>query len=349
MSSGVTLEAHTGQPTSVELDEWAEYLASAVRRGFFGDLGVGESADDWTALMRQWWTTNPYVDDTTTVALLVRSDGRVVGFHGLIPVEYSLNGDPLPTLMATTFVVDPEFRGHSMKVFRRVAKLGARNQIVDGSATEDMRTVLDAAGWSFVAGEVSRSVVVRPRGPVARLRSIALIAARWAVRPDAVSLPPGTRWVTDARHHDDPLPTADDVVRPPTERRFVEWIMSNGAHPRVYVGLADSEGRRLAYAVLEHRMRSFGTCVVRAVDGAGTEGSVSLSALLMAAAANPEAAGLPAGAAVVRWSELDGSDDDDDVDDGAASDSRRVYYRLPGALTDRRREARATESDDVWF
>ncbi|MEM9038328.1 MAG: hypothetical protein AAGD33_00395 [Actinomycetota bacterium] len=344
MSSGVTLEAHTGQPTPVELDEWAEYLASAVRRGFFGDLGVGESADDWTALMRQWWATNPYVDDTTTVALLLRSDGRVVGFHGLIPVEYSLNGDPLPTLMATTFVVDPEFRGHSMKVFRRVAKLGARNQIVDGSATEDMRAVLDAAGWSFAAGEVSRSVVVQPRGLVARLRSIALIAARWAVRPDAVSLPPGTRWVTGPGHDDDTQAAADDVVRPPTERRFVEWIMSNGAHPRVYVGLADAQGGRLGHAVLEYRMRSLGTCVVRAVDGAGTDGSVSLSDLLMAAAANPVAAGLPAGAAVLRWSELDGPGEG-----AAADDTRRIYYRLPAALDDRPREARATESDDVWF
>ncbi len=342
MAGGVTLEVHAGQPTAAQMAEWSQYLASAVVRDLFGEIGFGESPDAWQRLMTQWWATNPFINESTTVAFVLRSDDDVVGFHGLIPIDYQRNADAVPSLLATTFVVDPEHRGHSMKIFRKVAKLASSNHIVDGSATPDMQKLLDATGWSWSPIAPKQMVAVRPRGIAGRLRWLALLASRKADPTPATMIPTGSRWITSLDQIVETPTRHDDVLRPPNDRRFLEWILSSGSTERCFTGLVDADGRLLAHAILSTKQADFGLLVLRAVDGGNDDGTISLTDLLSAAASDPKSAGLPAGAAVISWAEMA----DSATDEASAG---RVYYRLPDALDGCDRELHSTESDDTYF
>lgn len=346
MAGGVTLEVHTGQPTEAQIDEWTQYLASSVRSGLFGDLSFGKTPEPWRRLMTQWWITNPFVSESTAAAFVLRHENDVVGFHGLIPIDYRRNGERVPSLLATTFVVDLEHRGHSMKIFRNVSKLAATHQIVDGSATPDMRKLLDATGWSWSRVGPQMTVAVKPQGVVARLRWFALVGSRRARLATSGTAPAGARWISAPAEIGTRSDRVDDVVRPPNDERFLEWILSNGETDRLFTGLVDVDGRLLAHAILSCKSADLGTLVLRAVDGGSDDGAVTLTDLLMAAAADPVAAGLPRSASAIVWSEMDTAGPSSDP---PGDDDRRVYYRLPTALDGCSRVLHPTESDEIYF
>lgn len=77
-------------------------------------LSVKWSADRWVGL----WQENPAMpqDQAMPIGWVLEHEGRIVGYLGNIPMYYHFQGKRLLAAAARGFVVDPEFRGHSIRL-----------------------------------------------------------------------------------------------------------------------------------------------------------------------------------------------------------------------------------------
>jgi len=327
--------------TDEEQEEIAAFLAGFVQRGGLERPRPGDRDESvWARRLRWWWNENPMCGEDDPRGFMLRAeDETVVGFSGFIPVDYAVDGEIVPTLIATTFFVEESHRDSVMGVLMKIRALGRTHQIIDGSPSEKMRELLDRIGFSRrperfqyffplrrLGGGLSRALLQRFGWsfPVDRAPAE---GAYIATSPDEVETIPELR---------------DGKLRRRLTIESLSWSTSVGSEPRDFFGLCDAEGTLRAYAIGIYKEKT-GLTACLLMDFADLSGDGSAwPELLYRLIQAPDESGLAPGTSLLAWSVLE------DEDRPSASGLRRdsiLHFSLPSSLTDCPRASVPFESD----
>lgn len=139
-----------------------DYEAIATLRERFG-MSAG-TRDGWTGL----WLSNPSVrrgDGPLTIGWVLEAAGAVVGFLGTIPHDYSYGARELAGAIATSYVVDEGYRGHSLALASAFFKQRGVDLFISTTANEAASRVYQAFGARPVPGETHKTAlfwILRP-------------------------------------------------------------------------------------------------------------------------------------------------------------------------------------------
>lgn len=211
-------------------------LADFLGRAF----GSAGTAIDWSRRFEQWWDLNPAANlfHEKGWVLKARESGEIVGFLGLIPLCYAIDGKPSPALVPTTWVVEPQFREASMMLGRKLQEFEGRTLIVSTTGRRDFQDRLVRRGW-VLSGAAMRQFL--PCGQWARFltgESKVLKEGRRItpevddVRSVAVSCQSGRgieKWITPD---------------------YLRWYRQSPAREHRFAGVIDTDGRLTSFLML---------------------------------------------------------------------------------------------------
>ncbi len=228
--SSCVVQPFADQPQARE--ELAGFLACRV--------GPRQNPGAWLARLAHWWDQNPFASLTGERGWVLRSreDDELVGFLGLIPACYAVDGEPVPAVSPTTWAVDPRHRQSALMLGRRLGRLEGRVFIVSTTGRKDFQARLVRRGWQLHA-DATRQFV--PCGRSARL---------WLGQTE--TLPPGARIVTS-------LDEVSTIARSFQNGRGIEkwitpaalrWYLNSPARRHRFAGMVDAEGCLSAFLVL---------------------------------------------------------------------------------------------------
>lgn len=193
----------------------------------------------WRRRLAHWWDENPFSPLCPRRGWRLRNEGRLVGFMGLIPVCYAVEGKSTAAYMASTWRVDEAHRNASLPMFMRLRKLGARHLVVDSTPTPEVQELMRRCGWTACCAVRKHFLAVGWPGKVlhgsrlpslpAELRLISdpgnvKSVARGCGSPDGVE-----KWVTP---------------------ESVRWFVDSPMREHVFVGVVDAEGCLSSHLVL---------------------------------------------------------------------------------------------------
>jgi hypothetical protein len=85
--------------------------------------GIGELAqrngvlEEWSGTtFLQLWSLNPSTDSTPSMGWILEHRSKIVGYIGSIPLSYHFQGRNIKAAAATCYVVDVEYRRHSLRL-----------------------------------------------------------------------------------------------------------------------------------------------------------------------------------------------------------------------------------------
>ncbi len=317
----------------------AEFLAAFVRDG---ELALPRPGDDdarvWEQRMRWWWDENPHCrDDSPRGFILEDESGEVVGFNGFIPFDYEVNGEPVPTLVTTSFFVREGHRSAVMGMLTRQRSLGKTHQIIDGSPSPEMRRLLEKLGYvssggrrqylfptSCLGGGAARAVLRRVGW------SFALPAAE------------GFSVTGDPAAFADVTTPHDGRIHRRLSADSLSWLCRVGSARRQFFGLLDCEGNPLAYAIgLFKEKAGVKGCLLMDYQDLHPDG-VGLSLLLRKLLDDPAGSGLDLDTGLLLFSRFES--DPASTSGGIRRDSI-LHYHLPPACKDREKACRPFEGD----
>ncbi len=264
------------------------YEDSAEGRTLLADFlgrAFGSAGDsvDWCRRFEQWWDLNPAGDlcHEKGWVLKARESGEIVGFLGLIPLCYAVDGKPVPAVVPTTWVVEPAFREASMMLGRKLQEFEGRTLIVSTTGRRDFRDRLVRRGW-VLSGAAIRQF---------------LPCGRWARFLIGESLPLRegrriTSEVDDVRSVAESCQSGRGIEKWITPD-YLRWYRQSPAREHRFAGVIDSDGRLTSFLMLAPApvwgvLRAWSV-----VDWFTTEpGYGELRRLLSAVAESPEKAGL---------------------------------------------------------
>ncbi len=237
-SKGSTAAAHSIEPLSHDPESWdelAEFLARFVSSGELHDpLPGDEKIETWRRRMDWWWKENPFCTRESPIGLLLRDEsGRIVGFQGLLPLEYECAGEVIPGLLSCLFFVEEKHRAQSIGLFFRMQKLSREFHIVDGGPSEDMVKILER--FRYARGGKRTFYFLFP-SPL-----------------QSSGLPEGHRFVSDLSDVESISIPGDDRLRKRVTCESLHWLSRVSRHPRSFVGVIDSENRLVTHAIGYHR------------------------------------------------------------------------------------------------
>lgn len=101
-------------------------IAIKIREARFDDFAAVGPLKQRHGLVTVWresrwsflWRENPVHQTLTNwpIGWILEAEGRVVGYLGNVPVRYWYQGQPVLVAIARGFAVDPDVRGHSLKL-----------------------------------------------------------------------------------------------------------------------------------------------------------------------------------------------------------------------------------------
>ncbi|MCB1206130.1 MAG: hypothetical protein KDN18_17850 [Verrucomicrobiae bacterium] len=235
--------------TPEERNEIAAFLAGFVRAGGLLKPRPGDDTPSkWLDRMRWWWDENPACRPGSPRGFLLRNDdAEVVGFSGLIPFPYESAGEPVPALVTTSFFVEESHRSAVMGLIARQRELGRKFHIVDGSASPEMRRLLERLGYE--AGGL-RAQYFFPTRRLGGFPAHALLLARGWTFPVASSDEVADfRLVTHPSEWHEPAPKGERGIRLDLHNGSLSWLVRSGSEPRRFFGLVDSEDKPVARAL----------------------------------------------------------------------------------------------------
>lgn len=317
----------------------AEFLAAFVRDGELALPRPGDDdADVWQQRMRWWWDENPACrDESPRGFILEDEDGVVVGFNGLIPCDYEIDGEPVPSLVTTSFFVREGHRSAVMGMLTRQRALGKTYQMIDGSPSPEMRKLLEKLGYT-AAGDRRQYFF-----PATRLGGA---VARAALRMAGLSLPlPDAKGATVTND-----PTAFAPVKAPRDGRLhrtvsvasLSWLTRVGSVRRQFFGLLDAAGNPLAFAIgMYKETPGIKACLLMDYEDFHPAGE-GLTMLVRRLLEDTAGTGLERDTAVILLSLFE-------ADAPASPPGRRresiLYYQLPPVCRDREKVSRPIEGD----
>jgi hypothetical protein len=101
----------------------------------------------WQSRLKHWWDDNPWSALTSERGWVLRHEGRLVGFQGLIPAAYAVGGERRAAAISSTWRVDPHHRNHSLPMLMQLRKLGGTTLLADTTPTAEVQVMLKKTGW----------------------------------------------------------------------------------------------------------------------------------------------------------------------------------------------------------
>ena len=94
------------------------------------------------------WGENPVMQSLVgwPIGWVLEENGRIVGYLGNIPLRYWHQGKPLLIAAARGYAVDPEFRGHSLKLIAAFFSQKMPNLLLNTTANQTTAVVFKMAG-----------------------------------------------------------------------------------------------------------------------------------------------------------------------------------------------------------
>ena len=271
-----TCEVQSYADGAASREELAQFLAAHVP--------PRQSAAAWRTRFEHWWDANPFraLTEERGWVLRTRTEGELVGFLGLIPSCYAVEGEAMTAVAPTTWVVDSRHRASAILLGRQLLRLQDRVFIISTTGRKEFQTRMARRGWVLNAAARRQFV---PCGAAARL---------WLGSPP--ELPAGSRIVTS-------LAEVNAIARPYQNGRGIEkwitlealrWYLDSPARPHRFAGVVDASGCLTAYLLLTPApvLRLLNVWSVVDWFQAQPDQDDELRALLAAVAASPGRAGL---------------------------------------------------------
>ena len=212
-------------------DELVQWLVATDAHGLGRDL--------WLRRLAHWWDANPFASSQNRRGWLLRHDKKIVGFLGLIPTCYAVNGMPTPAFIASTWRIDEEHRNASLPMLMRFRQLSAENIVSDTTPTPKVRQLLERGGW-HCHSDVQRRFV--PLG----------IFAKFCRRQAWPALPAGRRIVLDPASVKNV--TASSATSSGIEKwitpEYLRWFAASEMRRHQFVGLVDEADCLSSYLFL---------------------------------------------------------------------------------------------------
>lgn len=304
----------------------AEFLASFVQDGELSRPRKGDNdADVWQRRMFWWWDLNPFCsEDSPRGYILEQEGGAIVGFNGLIPFDYLIDGELLPTLITTTFFVREAHRSAVMGMLTKQRTLSRTYQIIDGSPSPEVRQLLARLGYKHSG---NRTQYFFP------LKKIGGGFSQTLLQPFGLSFSlPATPDFADGYLANSPEevesipPIRDGLIHRKVDHESLAWLCNVGTEDRQFFGLCDSYGELVAYAIGIYKNHwAFNTCMlVDFHDFRPHENG--MMQLLKKVLSDPDKSGIDPQTDLITWSLLN------ETERPAASGLRResiLHYQLP--------------------
>jgi hypothetical protein len=102
----------------------------------------------WQDRLEFWWERNPFYTDELPRGWLLVANGQIVGFFGLIAIDYLYNNERYTALNATTWRVLEDYRNVSMSLFFNYYGLRKNFILFNTTPTDTVATILDTFKFS---------------------------------------------------------------------------------------------------------------------------------------------------------------------------------------------------------
>jgi hypothetical protein len=291
------------QGTGEERREVARFLADFVRRGELSNPRHGDDEEaHWEQRFRWWWDENPMCRPESPLGFLLYAGEQIVGFNGFIPLDYAIDDETVPTLLATTFFVEEKHRDSVLGMLARLRRLGNEYQIIDGSPSEPMREILGKMGFEKEDERYQYFFPLKTLGgqvtqPILHQFGLSL--------PLGHSLAPGSYLAVTPEEVESFPKIRDGKLRRSLSVESLQWLISVGSEPRSFFGLCDAQGQLQSYAIGVYKER-FGLKACMLLDSCDfTPEQNGLENLLSFLTKDPESAGVLSGTDLITWSVLD--------------------------------------------
>ncbi|MDF1851677.1 MAG: hypothetical protein P1U85_12645 [Verrucomicrobiales bacterium] len=311
-------------------DELAEFLARFVCSGELHDpLPGDEKANTWRRRIDWWWKENPFCNADSPLGFLLRNESRrIVGFQGLLPIDYECEGQQVPGLLSCLFFVEKAYRAQSMGLFFRMQRLSKTYHVVDGGPSDDMVKILER--FQYHRGDTRTFYFLFPN----LLRSS--------------QLPEGCRLVSSLSEVKEVVAPRDSRLRKLVTPGSLKWLCEVGRHPRSFIGIIDSANRLIAHAIGYHRDLPGPFRAWQILDyGAADEDVFSVEQLLRLGMSQPGRRNLSSPPHLIIWG----------IENGARhprswirkEKESEVFYKKPDPLAEVEKVVLPIEGDYCFF
>jgi len=237
----------------------------------------------WAERMAHWWDANPFsvLDARRGWIMREPAEDRLVGFLGLIPARYAIDGESSSALLPTTWVVDPQYQKESFGLARRLNRLGSETLVVSTTGRTTFQEVMRRRGWVHQECADRRFL---PFGPLGR-----------AWLPEFQPLTRGRRIIDSVEEVAEPLrPYRKGVgIEKWITTEYLRWYLQTPGGQQRFLGVVDERGQMSSYIILAPQ-RIWGLVQTwSVVDWFTTEsGNHEIMAILTTLLARPSRAGL---------------------------------------------------------
>lgn len=202
----------------------------------------------WGRRLAHWWDENPYAQENPLRGWVLKNDGHLVGFLGVIPTCYASLEKKIPALIATSWVVMREYRNSAIPMAMNLQRLGRTYLLLDTTPSLEVQALISRAGW---VGETRALRSLVPLGPLGQLYA-KVTGQPWP------SLPGQRRITTDVIE-------VRALARPYQQATRLEkwitpdslrWYAAAPARQHQFLGVLDADGSLSSYLWLTpHRRR----------------------------------------------------------------------------------------------
>jgi hypothetical protein len=216
---------HDSPPTRDELALW---LAATDAQGLTMDV--------WHRRLAHWWDQNPFAALRNERGWVLRQEGTIVGFFGLIPTCYAVKGAPVPAFIASTWRIDESCRNASLPMLMRSRRLSTETIIADTTPTPKVRELLKRAGWAGLIDIQKRFV------PLGFLDTL-LLRSSWPVLPAGRHLVMDPAMVRSVSASCLSCSGVEKWITP----EYLRWFAASGMRRHQFVGVIDESGCLSSY------------------------------------------------------------------------------------------------------
>jgi hypothetical protein len=220
-----------------------EYHDSATARDELVPWLIASDAEPvgqalWRQRLAHWWDANPFAPLAPSRGWVLRHEGNIVGFMGLIPAGYAAGGEFNIAYIASTWRVDEAHRNASLPMLIKLRRLAASTLMADTSPTLDVQLMLQKCGW-LPATSLTRHFL--PFG---------FFSMFWAKKWP--QLPAGKRFTRDpaeVRTTAASFQRADRIEKWITPE-YLSWLIAAPKRRHEFFGVLDEAGCLTSYLIL---------------------------------------------------------------------------------------------------
>ena len=299
----------------------------------------------WKKRFVWWWDQNPFCQPGSPCGLVLREGtGRIVGFNGLIPRDYEVDGSVVPGLISSTLFVRKQHRGAVLGLFAKINRLGRDFHMVDGTPSQRMQEILKR--FHYEARRDCTEVYLplamrdwwRPTTWIAGvLRSVLPLEGR--------PLPEGKLVTSVEEIGAIPDRTSEEIVLK-TTRESLRWSSEAGSNPPVFRGWIDRSGKLAAYVLIRQMKLPARVRYWRIVEWDRFVDDPDLVPRLVGhLIGHPEEVGLESGASLLAWAFLGEPPPPELRGFPRHKLKGRLHFTLPERFRGRRKCCRPNEGD----